>query len=419
MNNSKTVEWLNNKIVPAANKFAAFKVIRAINGGFRFAMPVILTGAVFQILGNIGKLVSASTTYSTLVSSLNNLTFGLLGLVFAYGIAYSSAQAHKINANPVALIAMSLYLVMLKPGFADGGFQITFSYLGATGSAVAMLAGVLTGEVCALFVRKGWIIKGKGLPDFIVQWFEPIIPGVLLLLAAGTLTYILNVDFIATLSKIFQPIVTGADTLLGLIAINLANMVGWFFGIHTMATSGFLNPVLLSNIAENNELFLSGLAPTIANGFHITTLQTKFAWMTIGGAGSFFMLNILFLTSKVKSVKALGRASIVPSLFCISEPILFGAPVVLNPVLGIPMIINQAFVNPILTYIAFATNLVKVPFNTTFLPFLPNPIQAFLYNNDWKGVFLVFVIMAVNLVVWYPFFKAYERQMTTKEESKA
>ncbi len=413
----KTTAWLSEKFVPAANKFASFKVIRAITGGFRFSMPIILVGAVFQILTNLGGLLHFNSSVLNLLSVLNNLTFGLLGLVFAYGIGSSSARAHKVNPSPIGLLSISLFLIFLKPGFADGGFQIQFSMLGGVGIASAILAGVITGEVCSLFMKKGWTIPLKNIPDFIHQWFDPIVPGVIVLALGGVATYLFNFDINVMISNLLAPVVTGGDTLIGLIILSFVNVLGWSLGIHSMATIGFLLPLLFGNLAANAELAAAGLAPTVANGFHITNVGTLFAWTLIGGSGCLLSLNILFLFSKVKSVKALGRASIVPSTFCITEPMLFGAPVVFNPLLALPMVVISSVINPTITYLSMAWGLNAIPFNNTFLPFLPNPVQAFLYNNDWRGVVLVLLLIVLNMVLWYPFFKAYENQAKIQENT--
>jgi len=421
------INWLNEKLVPAANRFSRLRVIDSIVGGFRFALPIILIGAIFQIVGNIVALATGGEgEMIPVVNIMNNLTFGLLGIFFAYGIAFTNARRNKINQNTAGMLAVSLFLVLAKPEFISTDpfntqLQINFAKLGAQGAVISMVAALLTGEVLAFFIKRGWTIRGKTLPDFVKDWFEPLIPGVLLIAAGWAVTYLLGFDVYEFVTTLFAPLIQVGNTLPGLMVYFFIIALSWFLGIHPLAIIGFTIPILFGNLAENAQLAASGLAPTVANGFHLNNIGTMFGWIMLGSVGAFLPLNIMMLFSKAPSVKSLGRASIVPQIFNISEPILFGAPVAFNPILGIPMIFIQAFVNTTITFFAMSSGIVAIPFNPTFIPFLPTGVSAFLYSNDLLGVLLVVVLFVVDYLIYYPFFKVYERQAMEKEaeEEKA
>jgi cellobiose PTS system EIIC component len=126
-------KWISEKLAPAANRFSRLRAIDSIVGGFQFSMPIILIGAIFQIIGNIVTLaVGGEGDIISVVNIMNNLTFGLLGLVFAYGIAYSNARHQNINPNTAGILAISLFLILAKPEFVavnpmTSQFQIDFS----------------------------------------------------------------------------------------------------------------------------------------------------------------------------------------------------------------------------------------------------------------------------------------------------
>jgi PTS system cellobiose-specific IIC component len=181
-------------------------------------------------------------------------------------------------------------------------------------------------------------------------------------------------------------------------------------GINGAVTFGLLFPLWFANIGENAGLVAQGLAPV-----HINTIHTLIAFVVLGGTGATLTLNLMMLGSKAKSIKALGRAAILPSLMNINEPLTFGLPIAFNPILAIPYILNGAIINPLLAYLALSSGLVTKPFVPALTPWLPVGLTAYLFTQDIKAVLLVAVELAINAVIWYPFFKAHERNTLQKE----
>jgi len=414
---------LLNKLANAANRFSSFKIVRALTDGFRFAMPILMLGAIFQLISNGIMLIGASSQQIAALASkiaiLNNLTFGILGLVFAYGIGYSSGKLNKINPNTTGITALSLFLVLCKPEFAaidmlNTSFTVNFAKFGANGMTLAIIAGLAAGEISTLFITKGWTISGKNLPSFLQNWFEPIIPGFVVLALGWIITYLLNIDLYTWISGLLQPILVVADSLPAMIIFWVVATLIFTLGVHPLAVIGPLFPLLITALAQNAQLAQAGLEPIVENGFHINNAATVFYWTVIGGTGATLGLNILMLRSKLETVKNIGKAAIVPSIFNINEPLIFGAPIVFNPILAIPFVLVGGVVNQVIVYLSMSLGLNNIPFNMFFVPVVPIGISGFLANNDWRGIVVTFIILIVDIAVWYPFFKIYEKQIEEK-----
>jgi len=413
------------KLAAVANKFSGFRVVRALTDGFRFAMPVLFVGAIFQIVSNVAMGASGGQVTEIVgkINVLKDLTFGILGLVFAYGIGHASARTNKINPNTAGILSLSLFLILCKPEFTPidmmtTQFSVNFSKFGVNGMTLAMVAGLTVGEISALFINKGWTISGKNLPSFIKNWFEPIIPGVIVLSLGWAVTYLLNIDLYEWIAGVLQPLLNVSDTLPAMVALWVFSTFIFTLGVHPLAVIGPILPLLFAPLGENAQLAQSGLAPIVANGFHINNIATVFSWAIIGGTGATLGLNIWMLRSKSNTIKSLGKASLVPSILNINEPLIFGAPIVFNPVLAIPFILVGGVINQVIVYLSMSLGLNNIPFNMFFVPFVPIGISGFLSNNDWRGIIVTALIVVVDLIVWYPFFKLYEKQTLEEEEKE-
>jgi PTS system IIC component len=224
----------------------------------------------------------------------------------------------------------------------------------------------------------------------------------------------LDFDIQAFIMNLFKPLVKAGNTLPGvLIPIILITFL-WVAGIHGVSVVGSIaRPIWLVLLDENMAAAAEGakVLPNIAP-------EPFFQWFIwIGGSGATLGLVILFMISKSDYLKRLGRTSILPGICNINEPIIFGAPIVLNPLLGIPFILVPV-VNAIISYGAMYFNLVARP--VTLPPWtLPAPIGAYLATNgDWRAIVLTLINIAIAVLIYYPFFKAYEKQLINEEKGQ-
>ncbi len=416
----KEDSFMMKKVLPFFNALGKSRFIQSINSGLFFAMPMIFVGVVLQIVGAISTVaLGAYPAVQALIGSLQNWGFGLMGLFICIGVAKTNAQLNKIVVDGPIVFAVTIYFMLLKPVFgADGTISMNFSYLGTQGLTLALIAGFAGAEICALFERKGWTIKAKNLPQFMTSWFTNLLAGTLMIVLTWLIVYVWNIDVMVAIKKLIAPLLVVSDTLPSMMIWGMLCAIGFALGIHPAAVGGIFFPLFFQLSAENAAKFATGAAATAANGFHFATLGYVFALVNIGGACATLGLNILMLFSKNNGIKQLGRLAIVPSLITVNEPLVFGLPIVFNPLLALGAFLVNGIVNPVLAYVFFITGLIPAATNPALIIYLPSPVIALLNNMGFIGFIASVVIIIVDMLVWLPFFKIHEKQRNL-EDAKA
>lgn len=186
----------------------------------------------------------------------------------------------------------------------------------------------------------------------------------------------------------------------------------WFFGIHNTVYSLLTDPIEYGNLSLNAAAFAAGTSLPC-----VFTVSFWCYFGIIGGLGNCLAVSILCLTSKVKEFRTIGRLGVVPAFFGISEPITFGLPIMLNPLMLIPCSLTSV-VNVALAFLAMSSNLVGRTY--TMLSYnMPSIFGAFFSTGDFKAVILIVVLLVLDLLIYFPFFKAYEKQFLREEEAAA
>lgn len=212
---------------------------------------------------------------------------------------------------------------------------------------------------------------------------------------------------------LFQPLISAADSLPAILLAVLICHLLWFAGIHGSAiVSGMLQAFWLTNLGLNQT--------DLAAGLPLTHIMTEAFWnflIVIGGSGATFGLVLLFLRSKSVHLRAMGKLSLVPSMFNINEPVIFGTPIVMNPTFFIPFILSP-MINAVVAYTAVTTNL--LPHMISLVPWTsPAPIgAAWAMGWDFRVTVLVLLLMALSALIYYPFFKVYEKQLLAQEQAE-
>jgi PTS system cellobiose-specific IIC component len=218
---------------------------------------------------------------------------------------------------------------------------------------------------------------------------------------------VFKINLETTIQWIFSPLVKAGDTFAGVLVPVFLVCFFWLFGIHGDSIVGSVaRPIWLQYFNQNAEAVANGSVP-----MHIAP-ETFFQWFVwIGGSGTTIGLVLLAIfVGKAKYTKSIGRASIVPSLFNINEPVIFGFPVMLNPVFFIPFIVTPLLLTTI-TWFTFKLKLINYMFVQP--PWtLPAPIGAYLTTGgDWRAIILVLINILISIVIYYPFFKIYDRKL--------
>ena len=403
-------EWLQKHIVPKAQKFAQNPWVGAISSAFTIILPFILVSSFISLYGVLIGYLPEGIAMPNL-NRINDYCLGLLSLFIGFLVPYLVMEKKGKGRYAVVagLLGVSSFLFALNAPTVDGIWQLTFGDLGAGGTVVPLLTGLFTAAVFNAWINVKWL-EDSEMPDFIVEWINGTIPTTFVLMVVFILN---NIGFSipATLSMILAPLFSFGQSYLGMLVIVFVPAFLYSFGIGTRTTSAFRNPIYFAGIALNVELVAQGLQAT-----EIVTFETihTCALVCLGGTGGTLMLVVLMCMSKSKRLKALGRVTIVPSIFNINEPVIYGAPIVFNPLLMIPMWIN-AILTTTITYFTMSTGLLNIPSYVFQAWSLPAPIGAVLATNDFRAILVWAIVVVVTLLVWYPFFKAYEKQCLVEE----
>ncbi len=416
---NKFFEWVERVLMPPMAKLSEQRHLRAIRDGIVSTLPLLIVGSFFLMFAfpPIPKL--AEKMSPELVSKILipfRLTMGLMSLYASYGIGYSLARSYKLDGISGGILAMAAFIMTTIPlTMEDVGFVLPMGNLGGAGMFVAILMAIFAVEVMRSLQNRDIMIKmPEGVPDSVARSFEALIPAAVVITIIWIVRVMLDFDIQAFIMNLFKPLVRAGNTLPGILIPILLITLLWAAGIHGVSVVGSIaRPIWMVLLDENMTALADGakVLPNIAP-------EPFFQWFIwIGGSGATLGLVFLFLTSKSDYLKRLGKACLLPGICNINEPIIFGAPIVLNPLLGIPFIIGP-IITGIVSYIAMYFNMVNRPSITP--PWtLPAPIGAYLATNgDWRSVILVIINILIMVAIYYPFFKAYEKQLLREEEGK-
>ena len=220
-----------------------------------------------------------------------------------------------------------------------------------------------------------------------------------------------NVDLFSLLEKVFSPLAAIGNTYLGFLLFYMIMALCYCCGLSAWTVWPIVCALYLTNIAANAAAVAAGQAP-----IYIATDELVFmGWCCLGGLGCTLPLNILMIRSRSKKISTIGKAAIASSIFNINEPVMYGLPVVLNPVMMLGYM-TVSFVVPTITYIVFKLGLVSIPAVAMMMNFLPQPISTFMVNSDFRGIILWAVLFVLTYLIYLPFFKVYEKQELESEQ---
>jgi len=400
--------------------------LASIRDGFVALMPLIIIGALVLIvlqfpcslqkgsecyLGDTPFFTQAAEGQMSLGDKLwvpFNITFGLLSVYVTLSISYALARRRGLDPVMPLIFAFLSFLLMASPQLA-GGEPATF--LDNSGLFTAILVSVVTIEVYRFFIQRNLVITmPAGVPPAIANAFTALIPGAVIIFGWWVIRFLLNFDLAEGLFQVLSRVVPAASTYVAVAIAETFHGFLWTMGIHGDLTIGIaLQPVWTANDAANAMAVAAGQAPTAI----YTNLFRSY--VVPGGSGATLPLAFYFIRSKAPRLRRVGWLGIWPGIFNINEPITFGAPVIFNPVLAIPFIIIT-FLNATIAYLAHTLHLVTPTYIAA--PWtLPSPILMFMSTGfDWRASVLVIITeFVIPGVIWWPAFKAWERQVLEKE----
>ena len=414
------------KAKPFFEKISRNIYIRAIRDGFIAGMPVILFSSIFILLAYVPNAWGFhwSPEVENFLMVPYNYSMGILAFFVSGTTAKSLTDSmnrdmestNQINYISTMLATMVGFLLMAADPAQEGGFLTEF--MGTKGLITAFIAAFVTVNVYKVFVKNNVTIPmPEEVPPNISQVFKDLIPftvSVVILYAVSLFVRsTLGVNVAESIGTLLAPLFQAADGYLGITIIFGAYAFFWFIGIHGPSiVEPAIAAITYANIDVNLQLLQAG-----EHADKILTSGTQMFIVTMGGTGATLVVPFMFMwMTKSKRNKAIGRASVIPTFFGVNEPLLFGAPIVLNPVFFVPFIFA-----PIANVWIFKFFIDALGMNsfTTNLPWTtPAPLGILLGTNfQFLSFVLVAVLIIVDVLIYYPFLKVYDRQILAEEES--
>ena len=419
---------------PFFEKISRTIYLQAIKDGFLGCMPIVLTSSIFLLIATLPGVVGITLPQPLIdwCNKLYNFTMGVMGIMVAGTTAknFTASMNRRMPAGKVlndgstmvaAQCSMLLLAVTQFTTKFNGSELSVFdcTSMGTRGLFSAYIAAFITVWVYKFCVSRDLTIKlPKEVPGAIAQNFRDIIPFGGAVIICGIIDVVvrnlMGVPFSELLIKLLSPLFTAAETYPGLILIQAATAFFWFIGVHgpSIVQPG-IDPIRLANQAENLQVLLAGGHPAHSLTFNMSLVGE------FGGTGATFIVPLLLiLFMKSKQLKAVGKASIVPVAFAVNEPLLFGAPMILNPYMLIPFVaagcVNVSVAKFFIDNVGMNGFSFVVPWAT------PAPIGIFITAN-FQLIALVFVaiIILLDAIIYLPFLKAYDKLLCDQEAERA
>ncbi|WP_290490961.1 MULTISPECIES: lactose-specific PTS transporter subunit EIIC [unclassified Aerococcus] len=421
------------KMKPFFEKLSRNIYLRAIKDGFISAMPVVLFSSIFMLIAYVPNVWGFYWSDEVVAFIVKPYTFsmGILGLLVSATTARALTDSYnrrlpatkQLNRVSTMIAAIVVFLFLSSTEIAQGegdavvaGFSS--GHLGTTGLLAAFVAAFITVIVYNFCMKNDIAIRmPEEVPPNISQAFTDVIPfAIAVVIAYGidiAIRAFTGVSFAQAIIQMFQPLFTAADGYVGIAIIYGAIGFFWFIGIHGPSiVEPAITAIAFLNMDANLALIQGG-----EHAANIITPGLQYFVATLGGTGATFVVPYLFMWfGKSKQNKAVGKASFIPTSFGVNEPILFGGPLVLNPVFFVPFVLA-----PILNVWIFKFFVEVFGMNgfSYFLPWpTPGPIGIVLGTGIAPLSFVVVALLiAVDAIIYYPFFKVYDKQILEKELS--
>ncbi|MEI5991713.1 PTS system, cellobiose-specific IIC component [Enterococcus termitis] len=426
----KFTEFIEEHLAGPMAKLANQRHLRAIRDGIIATLPLIIIGSFFLIIAfpplpadwGITQFLTANAATILLPY---RMTMYIMTLYATFGIGASLSKTYNLDVISGGILSTIAFLLTFVPvnipaealdAAGTAGFVLPMANLGGGGMFVGIITSILAVEIYRITDKSRFkITMPEQVPPAVARSFETLTPTLIVILGISTITYFIGFDWHSTISKIVSPLVSAADSLPSVLLLIFMITFFWSFGIHGVSIVGSLaRPLWLQLLDGNTAAMAAGKElPNIA----AEPFYQWFIW--IGGSGCTIGLALL-LAFKTKSQFAskLGKATLAPAIFNINEPLIFGTPIVLNPILIIPFIITP-MVTATIAWFATQFGLVnRVIFTAPWT--LPGPIGAYLATGgDWRAAVLNIVLIIVSVVIYYPFVMIYDNNELEKEHAIA
>lgn len=414
------IQFLEKYFVPVAGKIGSQRHLVAIRDGFVAIMPLIILGSFATLINNLPFESYQNFMANVFGEGWTDLggniwkgSFAILSLLVAIGISYNLAKSYQVDGLSAALVSFGALVIMSPVTATEGG--IDFAWTGAQGLFVSLIVAILSTEIFRLLIQKNFTIKmPNGVPTAVARSFAALLPATVVFIVFGMAFLLFSHAGTSLHTIIFEsiqkPLQGLSNTLPSAIIFSLLIHLLWFFGLHgTNILGPIMETIYLPSIENNIELFKDG-ASAFSDQLAVITKPFFDVYVHLGGAGATLALIVaIFLVAKSAQYRSIANVTAPAGLFNINEPVLFGVPIVLNPVLVIPFVLIPI----VLTCTSyFAITLGFVPKTVALVPWsMPPIISGYLVSGGaWQGVMLQVVNFLIAVALYIPFVKVQDNQ---------
>lgn len=426
----------SQKIIKPIMKFVNMKGIIALKDGMLSILPLTVVGSIFLIIGQIpfegfNQAVASvfGSDWTEPFMQVHAGTFAIMGLISCFSIGYSYAKNSGVEPLPAGVLSLSAFFITLRSSYVPESGEpladaIAKIWFGGQGIIGAIIIGLTVGAIYTTFITKKIVIKmPQQVPQAIAKQFEAMTPAFAIFLLA-MIVYIVSKaltggTFIEMIYDVIQVPLQGlTGSLPGAIGIAFFISFLWWFGVHGQSVvNGIVTALLLSNLDANKALLATGDL-SLEKGAHIVTQQFLDSFLLISGSGiTFGLVLAMLMAAKSQQYKALGKVAVLPALFNVNEPIIFGFPIVMNPIMFVPFMLVPVL-SAVLVYGSIAIGFMT-PFAGVTLPWSTPAIISGLMVGGWQGAVVQLLILVLSSIIYYPFFRIQDGMAYSNEQEAA
>lgn len=416
---------LQEKLLPVAARLGNNKALVSIRDGITLTIPLLLIGSLLMVIASfpipgwekyLGDIGVADYLWKGVDSS-----FGLLGLVASFGIAYFMARQYKVDGIPAGIVSLSSFITVTPFITGEAGAGMPTAFMASKGLFVAMILGLINGYIYQWFINHNIQIKmPDGVPPAVSKSFSAIIPGAVTIVGWLIVYATLDKLSLPNFHEIAQVALGGplgllGNNVIGLLILIFLNSSFWFVGLHGgNVVNAVMKPLWLANLDANKVAYQTG--ETLPNIF-TSVFMDNFVFIGGGGATIGLVLALGYLAHKKKAskqLKTLAPITVIPGLFNINEPAMFGVPIVLNILLLVPFILAPMF-NLLVAWGAMASGLVPLTYTDPGWT-MPPVISGLLATGSISGSLLQIVLIVLDILLYLPFVIAIEKRFKLLED---
>lgn len=409
------------KINDFAGKLGSNVYLQGMSQGMMQGLPFVMVGAFAALFS--GLPIAGYQTFihqsgiADLLQVLVTFSTNFLGVIYAYLIATSLGQLMGVKSRIIGVLSIFNFMILLPLTNIEKVTYLSFDYTGAQGIFTAIIVSMITVKIYKVITEKGWTIKmPKGTPSFVTGSFSGLIPvfiiAILFLIVRFCFTLTAYGSLFAFMYKILQAPLTNivGNNIVSSVFLDMLGQLLWVFGIHGGAVvNGLRGPIVMGMDFAQQAAYAAGQPlPNI--------LGMSFGYMYGVAVAYPAMAVAIIVFAKSKRYKTLGKVALPAALCGISEPLVFGLPVLFNPIIAIPFVIIPAVV-PVIAYVLTYLGIVARPMGLLVFN-VPMVING-LMNGSWTIAACQILLFVISLALWYPFIKIADKKIFEEEQKTA